>query len=70
MSRLLPRIAIALFVAVAVGVAVFWGFGLLRSARDDAAGKPPVAACDPPGQATGPRPPECPQSTPPTQRAP
>ncbi|GEP03600.1 hypothetical protein MOX02_16380 [Methylobacterium oxalidis] len=70
MGRSLPLIAVALFVAVAVGVAVFWGFGLLRSAQDDAPGKPPVTACDPPGYDKGPRPAECPQAVPPTQRAP
>ncbi|AWN43078.1 molecular chaperone-like protein [Methylobacterium durans] len=70
MPRWLPLLAIALFVAVALGTAAFWSFGLLRNPRDDTTGKPPVAACDPPGHDKGPRPAECPQSAPPTQRAP
>ncbi|GJD96903.1 hypothetical protein OCOJLMKI_4130 [Methylobacterium iners] len=70
MSRSLPFIALALLIAVAVGTAVFWGFGLLRSPKDDTSGKPAVAACEPQGYDKPPRPADCPQSAPPTQRTP
>ncbi|MGU3539147.1 molecular chaperone-like protein [Methylobacterium sp. A54F] len=71
MPRAFPLLALALLAAVACGALALWFSGLTGTAQDQAGGKPPVAACDPPGQQKpGPRPPECPQAAPPNARSP
>ncbi|HEV7439153.1 MAG TPA: molecular chaperone-like protein [Methylobacterium sp.] len=68
--RRIALIAVVLLVTVAAAVLVLRASGQFRTAGEDAAGKPPVPACDPPGYDKGPRPAECPQAAPPTARTP
>jgi hypothetical protein len=68
--RRIALLAVVLLIAVAAVVLVLRATGQYRTASEDAAGKPPVPACDPPGYDKGPRPAECPQAAPPTARTP
>ncbi|WP_336487522.1 molecular chaperone-like protein [Methylobacterium nigriterrae] len=68
--RWIALLAVVLLAGVIVAAVTLRSAGTLRSASEDAAGKPAIAPCDPPGQIKGERSPECPQAAPPTARTP
>jgi hypothetical protein len=67
--RWIPVLAVGLFLAAAITLAILWSRGALRHPSEDARSPGAPAACAPLNP-SGPPPADCPQAKPPTQRTP